>query len=180
MEVLVKMSGLGKDGKSKPETLMLGQSQGTGKHTLVRELTHPNHPPGRFSMVCRDAHTHKAHRVPSLKLHNKEEEHLYALGDDRKNRKKDTSLAALDRVPPTTKEISQLHALMLETREAQESGGGVITIAGSKHSLVPMARTELSSVNLIQPQDRNLHGKAFGGLLMRLVRCAIHALHLVD
>lgn len=58
----------------------------------------------------------------------------------------------------------------------------VTEIAGQK--LVPMKETEVSaassvifsllikqieSVQLMFPQDRNLHGKVFGGILMRMV-----------
>jgi acyl-coenzyme A thioesterase 9 len=36
-------------------------------------------------------------------------------------------------------------------------------------AVVQMADTQLESVQLMFPQDRNLHGKVFGGILMRLV-----------
>ena len=68
-------------------------------------------------MVCRDAKTHKARRVPALQLNSREEEVLFDLGEERKNRKKQSSMAALDRVPPTSDEVGQLHELMLQTQD---------------------------------------------------------------
>jgi hypothetical protein len=38
-------------------------------------------PPGRFSMVCRNARTHKAHPVHPLEVSTPEERALYGLGD---------------------------------------------------------------------------------------------------
>jgi acyl-CoA hydrolase len=56
MEVAVKMEAV--DGPGREQTLMLG----------------------RFSMVCRDAHTHKARAVPALALETPEDAALHAIG----------------------------------------------------------------------------------------------------
>lgn len=47
---------------------------------------------------------------------------------------------------------------MLATRGKDE-------IDGKK--IVPMKETEMSSVQIMFPQERNLHGNVFGGFLMR-------------
>ena len=93
-------------------------------------------------------------------------------------RRRETSKLALDKVPvsmtlslaeitltvqPSSEEARELHELMLEVIDKN-----VTEIAGQK--LVPMKETEVSSVQLMFPQDRNLHGKVFGGILMRMVR----------
>jgi acyl-coenzyme A thioesterase 9 len=81
-------------------------------------------------------------------------------------------------IQPSSEEARELHELMLEVIEKD-----VTEIAGQK--LIPMKDTEASihlrtvvrpvlisqieSVQLMFPQDRNLHGKVFGGILMRMV-----------
>ncbi len=91
-------------------------------------------------MVCRDASTHKARRVPALDLRTNEQRALFALGEERKDKKRISSLAALDRVPPTTAEVAQLHNLMLETKAA-EDGAPVERTNGP--TLVPMSKTQV-------------------------------------
>jgi acyl-coenzyme A thioesterase 9 len=60
MEVVVKMEGTDpNDFASSTETLMLG----------------------RFSMVCRDATTHKARKVPKLLVETEEERVLWDIGE---------------------------------------------------------------------------------------------------
>ena len=62
---------------------------------------------------------------------------------------------------PSYEESKELHDLMLQLDH------GVQNIQGD--SVVQMKDTEMQSVKLMFPQDRNLHGKVFGGILMRSV-----------
>ncbi|ORY21849.1 HotDog domain-containing protein [Naematelia encephala] len=141
MEVVVKMQGSTTPSSSEGgwQTLMLG----------------------RFAMVCRDAITHKARPVPRLIVETEEEKALWKLGEDHRRRQKESSLMALDKVPPSSEEAKELHDLMLQVVDRK-----VDEIEGEK--IVPIRDTELESVQLMFPQDRNLHGKVFGGILMRL------------
>ncbi|WVQ85620.1 hypothetical protein IAT38_007786 [Cryptococcus sp. DSM 104549] len=138
MEVVVKMEG------SRPH------SKGDEWETLML---------GRFAMVCRDSKTHKARRVPPLEVESEDEKTLWKIGDEHQKRRKASALNALDKVPPSSEEAKELHDLMLKVHEGQ----GVID--GEK--VVPMSETQVETVQLMFPQDRNLHGKVFGGILMR-------------
>ncbi|KAL7423786.1 hypothetical protein Q5752_001370 [Cryptotrichosporon argae] len=114
---------------------------------------------GRFSMVCRDSRTHRARRVPPLIVETDDEHVLWAIGEEHKRTKSEHSKRTLDKVPPSSAEAAALHALMLSAAKADAIDG---------ERVVPMRETEVESVQLMFPQDRNLHGKVFGGILMRL------------
>ncbi|KAJ9097811.1 hypothetical protein QFC19_006679 [Naganishia cerealis] len=153
MEVFVRMEGLGTRPGDEPKTIMLG----------------------RFSIVCRDAFTHRAKKCPQLVLNTSEEKAMFAIGEDHKNRKKMSSMISLDKVPPSQPEINMLHEMMLKVadreKQIEDSGrtGHRPPQSSIKEEIVYTSETELGSVTLVQPQERNLHGKVFGGHLMRLV-----------
>jgi acyl-coenzyme A thioesterase 9 len=68
---------------------------------------------------------------------------------DYQNRRKATSQASLDQVPPSSSEAAHLHEVMLQAGNKEIGGEKVVLIKD----------TELESVQLMFPQDRNLHGK---------------------
>ncbi|KAH6911882.1 Thioesterase/thiol ester dehydrase-isomerase [Coprinopsis sp. MPI-PUGE-AT-0042] len=136
MEVVVKMESIG-SGLS-DETVMIG----------------------RFSMVCRNARTHKAHRVHPLEVSTSEERALYALGDHMKERRKRAASQSLSQVPPSSSEAADLHSFYL--RHGQEGDGSPLP------DRVWMGETCIDNCMLMFPQERNVHSKVFGGYLMRL------------
>ncbi|KAL1406182.1 hypothetical protein Q8F55_007870 [Vanrija albida] len=138
MEVFVKMEGTRPSEPGKSETLMLG----------------------RFAMVCRDAVTHKARRVPPLIVETPEEKLLWDFGQEHKDSRVAFSQAALDKKPPSKEEAAEVHTLMMEVAKNNKELNG--------EKIVQMRDTEIESVQLMFPQDRNLHGKVFGGILMRM------------
>ncbi|OXB38575.1 thioesterase family protein [Cryptococcus neoformans] len=138
MEVVVKMEGSRPD-TADWETLMLG----------------------RFAMVCRDSKTHKSRKIPPLIVESEEEKILWAIGDEHQKRRKTRAMNALDKVPPSSEEARELHELMLKVQETKDG-----KINGQE--IVQMKDTEIETVQLMHPQDRNIHGKVFGGILMRL------------
>ncbi|WVQ62408.1 uncharacterized protein L199_000548 [Kwoniella botswanensis] len=115
---------------------------------------------GRFAMVCRDSKTNKARPVPRLLVESEEEKVLWAIGEEHQKRRKTSAMNALDKVPPSSEEAEELHKLMLQVSTKEEVDG---------EQVVPMHDTEIQTVQLMFPQDRNLHGKVFGGILMRLL-----------
>nr|XP_019014755.1 thioesterase [Kwoniella pini CBS 10737]OCF53536.1 thioesterase [Kwoniella pini CBS 10737] len=115
---------------------------------------------GRFAMVCRDSKTHKARQVPKLLVESEEEKVLWAIGEEHQKRRKTSAMNALDKVPPSSEEAEELHKLMLQVSTKEKVDG---------EEVVHMQDTEIQTVQLMFPQDRNLHGKVFGGILMRLV-----------
>lgn len=74
MEVAVKMESL--EGPGIENTLMLGQRFVNTLRNRLQLISFP----GRFSMVCRDSETHKAHEVNPLVVSTPEEESLLNIG----------------------------------------------------------------------------------------------------
>ncbi|KAL9710573.1 hypothetical protein Ac2012v2_006111 [Leucoagaricus gongylophorus] len=136
MEVVVKMEAIGND--LPEETVLIG----------------------RFSMVCRDANTHRAKAVNPLTISTPEERALYSLGEDVKNRRQELALGSLSRVPPSSSEAEDLHAFHL--RHGQE------VHTQDECERVWMGDTVIETAMLMFPQERNVHQKVFGGYLMRL------------
>ncbi|KAK0213534.1 Thioesterase/thiol ester dehydrase-isomerase [Armillaria fumosa] len=134
MEVAVKMESIG--GGKPEETVLLG----------------------RFSMVCRDANTHRARKVNPLVISTPEEKALHSMGEDMKRRRQSVALRSLDRVPPSSEEAEALHSFYLNygLEEAKDI------------DRVWMGDTRAEKCMLMFPQERNVHQKVFGGYLMRL------------
>ncbi|KAK7055168.1 HotDog domain-containing protein [Favolaschia claudopus] len=133
MEVAVKMETIGSGGED--ETVMLG----------------------RFSMVCRDAVTHRARNVHPLIISTPEEQALHTMGEDMKKRRQSQALRSLSRVPPSSTEAEFLHSFFLKHGENNRSD-----------QRVWMGDTKVEKTMLMFPQERNIHQKIFGGYLMRL------------
>ncbi|WVQ97115.1 hypothetical protein IAU59_004225 [Kwoniella sp. CBS 9459] len=153
LEVVVKMEGLRLDTDTSSTGTSTGTNTSDGGDTGYKTLML-----GRFAMVCRDSKTHKARAVPRLLVESQEEKVLWAIGEEHQKRRKTSAMNALDKVPPSSAEASELHDLMLQVATVEEIDG---------EKVVPMKDTELETVQLMFPQDRNLHGKVFGGILMR-------------
>lgn len=56
-------------------------------------------------MVARDANTHKAKSIAPLLIETEDEKALWAIGEGHKNRKREGSKVALDKVPVRPKPI---------------------------------------------------------------------------
>ncbi|KAG0376285.1 hypothetical protein BGX24_007983 [Mortierella sp. AD032] len=118
----------------------------------------------RFTMVARDALTGKAAQVNPLLLQNDAEKKLFQMGEDHKARKRLAADAALTKRPPTQDERFLIHDLYLEYSKYDNP-----QLKAKKPDDVEwMADTKMSAIQIMQPQDRNIHDKIFGGYLMRL------------
>ncbi|KAJ7656679.1 Thioesterase/thiol ester dehydrase-isomerase [Mycena rosella] len=137
MEVAVKMETIGLGVEE--ETVLLG------KHSLaVRSCGVITIYTGRFSMVCRDATTHRARNVHPLIISTPEEQALYSMGKGHST------------------EAETLHSFYLKHgQDTKESHG-------ENDERVWMGDTKLEKCMLMFPQERNVHQKIFGGYLMRL------------
>ncbi|GAB1524653.1 hypothetical protein RhiTH_007807 [Rhizoctonia solani] len=120
---------------------------------------------GRFSMVARDAITHKARAVNPLVLSTREEQALFKFGEG-KARRKMASMTSLKRVPPSKEEAQLLHAAFLKYSGLFDSGS-TKKVKGEVEP-VWMEDTRLEKTLMMFPQKRNVHSKVFGGYLMRL------------
>ncbi|KAF5332044.1 hypothetical protein D9758_016557 [Tetrapyrgos nigripes] len=140
MEVVVKMETLPGKADEKEETILLG----------------------RFSMVCRDANTHKARKVHPLIITTSEEKLLYSIGEDMKRKRQSRAQQSLSRVPPSSQEAEALHSYYL--KYGQAAMGHI----SSPSQLVSLGDTRVEKCMLMFPQERNVHQKIFGGYLMRM------------
>ncbi|KAF9313362.1 Acyl-coenzyme A thioesterase 9, mitochondrial [Linnemannia elongata] len=143
MEVFMKMEEINKD-----------KSGEHGDTILV----------ARFTMVARDALTGKAAQVNPLLLQNDAEKKLFQMGEDHKARKRQAADTALTKRPPTQDERFLIHDLYLEYSKYDNPQLKV----KKPDDVEWMADTKMSAIQIMQPQDRNIHDKIFGGYLMRL------------
>ncbi|KAK0552215.1 hypothetical protein OC845_001832 [Tilletia horrida] len=131
---------------------------------------------GRFTMAARNALTRRAQKIPPLMLNTEAERALFAVGEELKARKREHSLASLERVPPTQAESALLHQQYLEDEVAfaQQAGKEVAKLTTKSDAQVsvgfepvPASSTVLTSSAHMHPSHRNVHAKVFGGFLMR-------------
>ncbi|KAF9941494.1 hypothetical protein BGZ65_002863 [Modicella reniformis] len=117
----------------------------------------------RFTMVARDAVTGKAAQVNPMLLQNDAEKKLFQMGEDHKARKRFAAEQALTKRPPTEEERFLIHDLYLEYSKYDS-----YQKVKKPDNVEWMADTRMSAIQIMQPQDRNIHDKIFGGYLMRL------------
>ncbi|KAI8391169.1 HotDog domain-containing protein [Radiomyces spectabilis] len=122
----------------------------------------------RFTMVCIDSVTGKSAKVNPLYLANDEEKSLFKFAQDSKMRKRLASDTALSKAPPTAEERLAIHDLYMKYSKFDKK-------EMLPKEMVWMEDTYLQSVFLMQPQDRNIHNKIFGGYLMRRAYELAHA-----
>ncbi|KAJ7620586.1 Thioesterase/thiol ester dehydrase-isomerase [Mycena polygramma] len=144
-------------GKSSMEVAVKMETIGMGKEEETVLL-------GRFSMVCRDAITHRARNVHPLIIATPEEEALYSMGEDMKSRRQSQALRSLSRVPPSSTEAEALHSFYLKYGQDAKD----VDSPAENVERVWMGDTRLEKCMLMFPQERNVHQKIFGGYLMRL------------
>ncbi|KAG0286540.1 hypothetical protein BGZ97_007387 [Linnemannia gamsii] len=118
----------------------------------------------RFTMVARDAITGKAAQVNPLLLRDDNEKKLFQMGEDHKTKKRAATDSALTKLPPTQEERFLIHDLYLEYSKYDDPQNKT----NKPEDVEWMADTKMSAVHIMQPQDRNIHDKIFGGYLMRL------------
>ncbi|EDO45232.1 predicted protein [Nematostella vectensis] len=119
----------------------------------------------RFLMVSRDVHKGKAAMVNPLVAETPEEREIIQKGEENHVLTLDRWKTALTKVAPTAEESQIIHNLMLKSSLFDTS---VKTSAKNKNDqIVMMGDTELSSLSICNPQQRNSHNKVFGGYLLR-------------
>ncbi|KAF9456390.1 Thioesterase/thiol ester dehydrase-isomerase [Collybia nuda] len=119
---------------------------------------------GRFSMVCRDANTHRAKQVNPLVISTPQEQALHRIGEVMKQRRQSSALRSLSLVPPSSSEAEALHSYYLQYGQGGKHEPSQFSTSGE----VWMGDTKLEKCMQMFPQERNVHQKVFGGYLMRL------------
>mmetsp|Transcript_54065 Transcript_54065/g.117652 ORF Transcript_54065/g.117652 Transcript_54065/m.117652 type:complete len:258 (-) Transcript_54065:104-877(-) len=105
-----------------------------------------------FTLVARDDTTGKSASINTLHLSTPEEHARFALGKERKLRKKEASATCLSKVAPTADEYQLLHTSFLHPPGTD---------------CVSPTDTQLQSVILCHPQHKNMKKSIFGGYLMQ-------------
>jgi acyl-coenzyme A thioesterase 9 len=119
------------------------------------------------TFVARDRKTNKAVAVPKLRPTSENESRLYEAGKIATESRKRARQASLLRHPPTPEELALVHSLVVEYQGFMREGAHGTGLQLSKNNAVFPEETQLSTTILTMPQHKNLHGKVFGGFLMR-------------
>lgn len=113
-----------------------------------------------FLMAARELNTHKAFNVPRLSFEGEDDVQgcilRYELGKKLQEKRKLNSSLSLYKTPPSAEESVELHSIFLSNAHLKEG-----------EDYFAFEKTTMHKNLLIHLQDRNLHGKAFGGMLMR-------------
>ena len=130
-----------------------------------------------YLMVCRDKDTHKAKKVPQLMAESEATSALGAtleksstlnlkLGEKRQEQRKLIRSDSIFKKPPNSIESQQLHNLFL--KDVNKPGqAGALDKVKTDSKKVKISETRVEKIILKHNQDKNVHGKTFGGLLMR-------------
>jgi acyl-coenzyme A thioesterase 9 len=113
-----------------------------------------------FMMVARDKYTNQAAPVHRLEPETEDDRYLYDMGEENKQRRKVTAAQSLSLHPPNPEEAKLIHDIFLTHQKNQKLG--IVD-----PDIVPMKSTVTESTKIMQPQQRNIHQKIFGGYILR-------------
>lgn len=117
-----------------------------------------------FTMVALDAKTRKPVNIPKLIYTNAEEEKVYKAGEAKSLAKKELGKASLLQSEPNDAESALIHRIWLRQREYRDPHSSL----SQPENVVPMAKTQLSTASIMQPQYRNRHQTMiFGGFHLK-------------
>jgi acyl-coenzyme A thioesterase 9 len=122
-----------------------------------------------LTFVARDLQN-RALPVPQLAPESAWEKLLYEEGKKGQEERKQARKASLIFGPPSAAELANVHQMFTEilgkTRKQPHTGELEFLPSTTEKSMF-REDTRISSIHITQPQERNLHGKTFGGTLMR-------------
>jgi len=117
-----------------------------------------------YVMVARDNKTGKAYPIPHLAFDLEADPETakmrYHVGKLRQEYRIEKSKNSLYKELPKWDEMKVLHNLFIEQQEDKDPNN-------PKTNYLKIQKTEIQKVLLKHYQDRNIHGRVFGGLLMR-------------
>lgn len=150
------------------DLLLTGYVCHVGKSSLeIRvDISHSEDPKDQagsayFMFVARDAKDYtKAFALPELSFEGEKDEKKCILRDEygkrNKDRRKTFSEKSVYKVPPSSEEGIQLHQIFKYAQDPK---------IFADH--VPISKTQQEKLVLMHVQDKNRHGRVFGGLVMR-------------
>jgi acyl-coenzyme A thioesterase 9 len=118
----------------------------------------------QFIMVARHGADGVAYKIPGYSLRNNIEIDDYYKGKIRASERKIQSKESLSVAAPKTAEVEHIHQLYLKSKIMQQSQSSKLLL---KNNEKYMSQTIVISTEIMHPQNRNAHGKIFGGEIMR-------------
>ncbi|KAK7966564.1 uncharacterized protein PG986_000841 [Apiospora aurea] len=113
-----------------------------------------------FTMVALDSSTRKPVNVPRLEYTTPEEEKIFKTGEAKSLAKKEALKTSLLQTEPNDAESALVHKMWLQQVQYHDPNDDLRKPA----NVVPMAKTQLSTAAIMQPQYRNRHQTMiFGG-----------------
>ena len=120
-----------------------------------------------FTFVARDE-DNNAMEVPRLVTSDERTRSWYLKGQSRQNARKQFRALSLTNQPPTHSELELVYELFMSPVHKQDSAAtNGATNAAAAPVRVHSNATTMSTTLICHPQNRNIHGKVFGGYLMR-------------
>jgi acyl-coenzyme A thioesterase 9 len=123
-----------------------------------------------YVFVAREKATGKAAKVPrldfSLEKEPEKAQLRFQLGKARQDARIQKSKNSLQKEPPSSDEIKILHALMREQLDGASLESKFKSVDLGPQQM-HIGTTSVTKYMVKQTQDRNIHGKIFGGMLMR-------------
>lgn len=117
-----------------------------------------------FTMVALDPETKRPVPVPPLKCETLEEEKIYKAGEAKSLAKKKMAKMSLLATEPNDPESALVHQIWLQQVKWHDPNDE----ARQPSNVIPMAKTQLSSATIMQPQHRNRHQTMiFGGFHLK-------------
>eukprot|EP01095_Lingulamoeba_sp_RSL-Kostka_P004617 TRINITY_DN15852_c0_g1_i1.p1 TRINITY_DN15852_c0_g1~~TRINITY_DN15852_c0_g1_i1.p1 ORF type:complete len:434 (+),score=66.24 TRINITY_DN15852_c0_g1_i1:67-1368(+) len=114
---------------------------------------------GYFVMVSRHVTENKAVKVPILVVRTEEEKKLWDRGERNKKLRIKNSTDSLTSKPPTKEELDFIHQTLYINNVNDD---GI-----NDNDSVPISNTNIGATKIMHPIYKNIHGKVFGGYLMR-------------
>ncbi|KRX10446.1 hypothetical protein PPERSA_08748 [Pseudocohnilembus persalinus] len=116
-----------------------------------------------FLMVARQKKDHsKGYKVPQMSFQGEHDiercKMRFAVGNKKNQKRKEKFTNSLEIKPPNSEEINYVHSFYLNKKSQDEK---------YSQNIKNISETSLKKNLLMHMQDRNLHGKIFGGFLMR-------------
>jgi len=153
-----------KDLRLKGQVSWVGSSSMEISMSVLDHKTDMNYIDALFVMVARSPETNRAAHVNALERTTAEDRKNYALGELNKRRRIADSKQDLFKSPPSNFESELIHGNFLKTLDPN---AGTFSSRVLEENSVWMETCKLKSVLVAMPEHRNIHGKLFGGHIMR-------------
>ena len=125
----------------------------------------------QFIMVARLGADGAAYQIPGLAVTCEEEQAEYEKGEKRAAARKLAATNSLQVMAPAKEEVDLMHKLYLQSKGLKAEKRALL-MGKDKDAINTtdfkyMKHTQVMSTEIMHPQNRNIHGKIFGGEIMR-------------